>query len=505
MAEQWRHWIWVLGCAGLLVLGGCQPAGGARALKNGLRALEHGQDGQAIRLFQKALNDTSRADDQAVIYNCLGVVFHKIGQRDNALRMLAQAARLDPRLPEPVYNEALILLAGGQEQAALVCFEKAAALDGRDTRALEYLGYLYRKNHQPEAARRALAEAHQRAPRSARILTAQALLDLDARNVDQAIVLLQQALEQDDRYAPAIFDLAVVQQTRNHREAALAYFQDYLRLAPKATGADRARRAVHDLTPVPMPPPVESQARRPPPAAVAPTTVIAKAAEAAPAPALPPTLPSADELMKVAKILVQQGRTAAAVNNYLRAAQEAQRSGRDPFQEQALREALALAPQDARVHYELGRYLAARRQNAEALAHLKNAVAFSTNWFEAQLTLARLAADSDELDTARLVIKQAGQARADQPEVVWTLARFCENNAGLADLAVDYYAGFAQRFPQDQRAAAARERLQILPGGSTRLEQNAETKPGETNAVSWWRWLGRSQPAPPAGTNVPTN
>ena len=153
--------------------------------------------------------------------------------------------------------------------------------------------------------------------------------------------------------------------------------------------------------------------------------------------------------MRVARKLEKQGRNEAAINNYLRAAREAQRAGKPSVRDQAAREANGLCAQNARAHYEVGLYWVERGQPDEALAHLKQAAELSNTWYEAHLALARVAVDKNEFDTALISLKKADQSRPDRPEALWMLAQLYDRNLSLTNQARQAYELFEQRFGGD--------------------------------------------------------
>ncbi len=367
----------------------------------------------------------------------------------------------------------------GREARAVPCFEMAARFDLADTRALEYLSRISRHNQRWDNARKALNDALRRAPRAPRILTALALVELQSTNMVRAISCLQEALEHDASYAPALYNLAVVNHIwlKNDSQAA-PLFQDYLRLAPQGEGAEKAARALKDITQL-------SSAA----AAAQTAAVVTTVKNVSPAPVVAPP-PSCDELLLVARKLRQQDRNEAAINNYLLAAREAQRVGKPSLRDQAAREANGLCGQNARAHYEVGLYWVERGQPDEALAHLKQAAELSNTWYEAHMALARVATDQTEYDTAVVSLKKADQSNPARPEALWSLAQIYDRNLSLTNQARQAYTLFVQRFGADGRVQEGRERLQALGGMDHSVRPPA---PVQTETQTRWRWLFKSR------------
>jgi tetratricopeptide (TPR) repeat protein len=494
-----------------LLFAGCRGNSPQQAYRQGVQALKRGHYNRSIRLLQKSAELGGTNVPMAAIYNCLGLAYYRIGQTENALGAFESSARLDPECAEPVYNTGVLMAESGRESQAAAYFEKAAQLDPLGTRSLEYLGWIFRRNQRWDDARKVLNDARQRAPREPRILTAMALLELQATNMAPAISCLQEALEHDAGYAPALYNLAVVNHIwlKNDGQAA-PLFKDYLRLAPKGEGAEKAVQALRDInkaageeTSAVVPPDVPVKSVLPAagsPAASVLTVPLTVPASPVPHVSPPPAAdkiplvsaaPSCEELLQVALKLEQQGRSEAAINNYLLAAREAERAGKPSIRDQAARKADQLCAQNARAHYEVGLYWVERGRSDEALGHLKRAAELSNTWFEAHFAVARVAVDMSEFDTAVVSLKKADQNRPDRPEALWMLARLFDHNLDLTNQAIQTYELFEQRFGGDGRSKEGRARLKTLKLG---MEPNMRPgAPAETNTQTRWPWLFKSR------------
>ncbi|MFH1969731.1 MAG: tetratricopeptide repeat protein [Verrucomicrobiota bacterium] len=483
-------------CAALL-FAGCRENPTQKAYRQGVQALKRGHYNQSIRLLQKSARLGGTNAPVAAIYNGLGLAYYRIGQPENALGAFELSIRLDPKVAEPVYNTGVIMAESGREAQAVACFEKAAQLDPSGTRALEYLGRIFYRNQRWDNARKALNEARQRAPRAPRILTAMALLELQVTNVVPAVSCLQEALEHDAGYAPALYNLAIVNHLwlKNDSQAA-PLFKDYLRLAPKGEGAEKAAQILKDISKLSSSAAVEENPVVVPPVTNASVSSVLpvsgttdKTGQQQPASSLGVAkAPSCEELLRVARKLEQQGRLEAAINNYLLSAREAERVGKPSVRDQAAREANGLCAQNARAHYEVGLYWVERGRPDEALAHLKQAAELSNTWYEAHFAVARVAVDKNEFDAALISLKKADQYRPDRPEALWMLAQLYDRNLGLTNQAIQAYELFDQRFGGDGRTQEGRGRLKALKGGG--IEENVRpSAPAKTDTQSRWRRL----------------
>jgi tetratricopeptide (TPR) repeat protein len=198
--------------------------------------------------------------------------------------------------------------------------------------------------------------------------------------------------------------------------------------------------------------------------------------------------------MQVARTLLQQGRREAAFNNYLQAARAAGQERRPTLQQQALRAACGICANDPRLHYEVGLYFVEERRGEEALAHFKQAVAFSNTWFEGNLALARLAIDQGEYDAALVALREADRTRSERPEALWLLAQLYDRNLNLTNQAIQVYQGFAQRFANDQRSREAQARIRELTAQG-KAGVAAPVSPAD-EPPSFWQRMFRLKPTP---------
>lgn len=428
-----------------LLLSGCRENPGWKTYRQGLQALQRAHYGQSIRLLEQSARSDATNLPLAALYNSLGLAYYRIGQPENALNAFGFSARLDPQFAEPVYNAGVVLVESGRNAPAAHYFDKAAQLDASGTRAWEYQSWIFSRQQRLSEARAALNKARARAPRAPRILTALALLELQATNTAAAVAQLQEALSHDAHYAPAIYNLARLNHhwLTNETQAA-KLFKDYLRLAPKGERAANAASLLQSIE---------------------------KGSATSGAPETAAAAPSANSsaaLLRLAQQLKQQGRPEAAISNYLQAARSAEREAKSAARDSAVREAGSLCGQSASAHYEVGNYFVERGQLAEALTHLKRATELSNTWSEAHLALARVAIAKTEFDTAVVSLKQADQNQPKQPEALWLLAQLYDLNLSLTNQAIEAYQQFNRRFAGDRRSAEGRARLKALQAARKR-------------------------------------
>jgi len=458
-------------CLAFLLLAGCAERPGVAQLRKGARALARGKYAESVALLQLSLKRLESNNERAAAYNCIGIACSKLGREKDAIEAFESAAAANPASFEPYYNLGIANLRENNDDKAVACFEKASLLNQEDARPLEFLSIVYCRRQQWDDARRTLSEAEKSSTQPSRILTSLALVELKANNTNQALEYLQKALEQDQHYAPAIYNLAVINQLVLHKnDQALPLFVEYARLAPASPRRDQAKALIKEIESATI---AEAATNAPPPqkpAAPPPEqkAELASAENRAPVqttnavqqPAA--SLPSFEELMETAKKLEQQGRREAAFNNYLRIARAAEQADRTAVKNQAIRHATSLADGNAKAAYDLGNYFMEKNREEDAVAFYKAAAGQDGDAYFSSMALAKLAFKKGDYDAAIVSLKKADQLRPEDPEALWLLGDLYGKRLGMTNAAEQAYARFVGRFPNDSRAAEAKTRLNAM-------------------------------------------
>jgi tetratricopeptide (TPR) repeat protein len=459
--------------AALLAVASCSKPPGQAEFDRGVFELRRNNPVRARALFETSIARRPGSEENALAYNYLGVAAWRLGQYRAAQEAFEDSRRLNPTLAEPVYNLAMLHRQAGEHPQAARLLEQAARLDESDPRPLEVLASLYAQYHQWPLARRSLHAALNRAPNSARILTALATIDLHTIGPEKSIESHLLALEKDARYAPALFNIGLIYQTRlADAERAATYYRRFLALKPTGPAADYARKMIElpempvarAAAPAPKPPAQEAPARETPtpepPVATAPTAPITPTTPIAQTPRTPGERD--DELIRQADVRAERGDAAGALDMLLQAAAAAGLDNRADGQEKMLRAAARIAFDDARAHLALGEFLLAQRKHADALRAFKQATVLDAQSFSAHIGLARSAAAAGEFDAALVGYQQAVRLDPRNPDALWELAQLLDRQLQLADRAVGAYREFEKLFPADARAARARDRIRAL-------------------------------------------
>jgi tetratricopeptide (TPR) repeat protein len=440
-----RRFLFITGalfCLWILVTAGCSKPPGQREFDTAVFELKRQNYVRAKTYFEKSIARRPGSAANAQAYNYIGIANWKLGQLQAAADAFEDSRRLSPELVDAVYNLGVLTAESGDAARAVDLLQEAARMDPNDARALEYLGDYYAGRKQWPEARRALFAALERAPQSARILTSIALVDLATDGPERAMDSLMRALEKNSRYPPAVFNLAVIYQTRLQQpEQAATHFRKYLTLVATGPQADYARAALGEV-----------KAKEPAPVEAAP-------AGEPPAPAAPAPRGSViDELLSEASRLADKGQSSQALDRCIEASVIASRQKMPEVQERALRTAVRICFDQPRAHHELGRFLLERGDADAALKAFKQAIVLNREYAPAYIGMAQAAIKTGEYDAALVGLKQAVKADAKNADALWGLALLYEEKLDLPDQAKKTYQEFARLFPKDPRAATAIQR-----------------------------------------------
>jgi len=458
----------VLGGVGLLLLAGCGGAPGERDYKAGVREYERGNFVRAKSHFEKVVQ-LSGQEANAGAWNYLGCAAWRLHQLTEARDAFEASLRIEAGYTAAQYNLAVLHAAGGNASAAIALLMQVAAHDTARSEPLELMGQIYISRQAWPEARRVLREALQRTPETPSVLTRLALAELGGGDDHRAVALLNQALDRDAKYAPALFDLATIYYQRyGDKIQAAALLRRFLEAAPQDENADFARQLLADLgtaLPVSVPVPVMPAA---PTAAVRTLLHMAPRATApAVAPAQVETAASrtVESIEQEAITEVGRGHAARGVILFLEAASHAERAQNLAAQEQALALAVKYCFDQARVHAALGQFQLEHGRTDAALKSFKQALMLDARLVPAQLGLAAAASRTGEYDAALVALKSAVQTDPQNADALWQLAQLYDRALGAVDRAAASYRQFVRLFPGDPRVFTAQERLGVLEPG----------------------------------------
>ena len=299
-----------LGLALLVALAsGCgHKSTGADHFVKGLTYYKDGKFDKAAAQFEDALTSMQT---NALALNFLGVCRLNTGESEAGLRNLRDAVRLDPSYVPARYNLALAQLEQGQAEDAVANLRQVVQSSAAPADAHYQLGLAYLRVSAWGQAEEAFKTHLQTNPKSAETLNCLGVVATHKHEFASAKHWFEQCISTDPKFATAYLNLASLEHHQlNQKKEALAHYETYVDLMPKAQPREDVRLAMLQArqelaasakqTPhateappkAPTPPPAAvAQAPKPPAPQV--DTVAPKPSVATPSPVVTATVVSA--------------------------------------------------------------------------------------------------------------------------------------------------------------------------------------------------------------------
>ena len=447
------------------LIAGCGSNHGERELLKGRKALESGDFVLAKTWLQNSINKTADTETKARVYNYLGVACWNLQELQQAFDAFRTARELNPEFQNAVYNLGILAMKKGDTQTAIALMQEAAILNTRKTRPLEHLGAIYLDKKLWADARRIYIDAMKNSPDSPRIITAAGLAEFHLQRATIAREHWLKAIELDKSYAPALYNLAVVDLTllRKHDEG-IKLANQFLLVKEKG----EQTRYIKDL--------------------IAKSSTLIKSTNPAPNPPNGGKRVNFDDesnenqhqdVLDLARSRRRSGESAYALNLCLQEAGRARRKGDRDRQLETLLTAVKICFEQPRAHYALGRFYMENNKPEKARDALRQAVALEPEWTDARVAVAKCSIILEEYDTAIISLKKALKQDGRNREALWALARLYDKHTGDAGASVKIYQKFSNLFPGDTRVLTAQERINIIQPSEN---QPLTTDPSPTRA-----------------------
>ena len=200
---KYRMTISLLAVMFAVVLCGCGNRN-EKALQKGMAKISKGDYKSAVRILEDAAKENP---NNASIQCNLGIAYWKLDRTEDAISALKIADNLSTNNSEP----------------------------------LEFIGQIYVEKDKLNEAQLAFKLAAKRNPKSARIITSQAVVEYYRGEFYNCEQLLKQAKDTDSNYAPAQFNLGIMYRSRiGGKTKAEFYFSNYIKIAPNGPRKDIA-------------------------------------------------------------------------------------------------------------------------------------------------------------------------------------------------------------------------------------------------------------------------
>ena len=227
----------------LLLLAGCGDPG-PRALLAGEELIHERDFKRAIEELQKATKQLPR---NAQAWNHLGLAHHGAGEVEQAQRAYKEALRLDINLGSARYNLGALALEQNDIAAALEHLSSYTTFQPNSPDGWIKFGNAQARARRLDQAEKCYRNALELRPRDPEALNGLGTVAFHRRRTQEAASLFNSAVGENAKYAPAVFNMAVVHQSQNNRQQALDELKQYASLAPAAPNIDVVHGAIDQL------------------------------------------------------------------------------------------------------------------------------------------------------------------------------------------------------------------------------------------------------------------
>ena len=349
-----------------------------------------GQREEALACVQRAVNTRNPSPDHC---NNLGILLHEVGRFTEAIAALQKAITLAPAYPDAYYNLGNSFQALRRFDEAIAAYHKAIELKPDFPAAYNNLGGALREQGRLSEAVACCRTILRLTPNDPKMHLNLGSLLRDLEKFDEAIASYRRALELQPDYLDAHQNLGTLLRSQNRHAEAAQCFQAILRLQPNHPSAQMDLGAV-----------LQAQGRF-------------KEAGDFYQQALRSASDSAPSWSALGTTLQEQGRLEEAVECY--------------------RKAIAVDAHFPGAHNNLGLVLSLQDRLDEAVLCFRQALEHQPDFYEAWNNLGNTYVDLGQFDPAMHAYTRANIIRPDYPDGHW-------NKSLLLLLRGDLTAGFAE-------------------------------------------------------------
>lgn len=234
----------------LAVFVGCGENAGQKEYDKAMVAWKSGDLVRAKGLFQKSIRKTTGPEKKSIAWNQLGLIHWQLNEIVEAAEAFTESCNLTESMTGANLNLGIALYHSGRLDEAEMTFNSVLGDTPKNQTAQAMLGMIEMKNHDWPGASTEFARTLNINPSSPAARNAEALAGLhQTRNADEAITRLKKILDQNNDYAPAAYNLAVIYEYWiKNKSTAEQWYAEYLKLAgPEAPHAAQANQAVERL------------------------------------------------------------------------------------------------------------------------------------------------------------------------------------------------------------------------------------------------------------------
>lgn len=190
----------------------------------GILYLQTGDYPHAIDFIIAAI-ETNPANATAAMYSNLGAVYRAQNHLESAMESFRQALKLEPQNVNALYNLSIVLQLNGKIEAAIDSYKQLILIQPNHAEAYYNLGTLFEQQENLQKAKEYYQQALVLNPNLSVAYFNLAVVLQKQGELEQAISIYQQAIQLKPDYAEAYYGLAVVFSRQNNVEEAIKNFQ----------------------------------------------------------------------------------------------------------------------------------------------------------------------------------------------------------------------------------------------------------------------------------------
>jgi len=188
-----------------------------------------------------------KGKDKAVVLFNKAVAFIKSGDDDQAMPLLEEALQEDPDLTPALFHVGRIHLMKNELDKAEKELTRVLELKPDMNSVYAMLAELYKRKGDDANYQKYIAEAEARGAVSAAEYYNQAAEKINAMDDDGAIPLLEKALQVDDQYADAYFQLGMIWLRKGDTAKCIELLKKFLELQPEGENAEICKGIISSL------------------------------------------------------------------------------------------------------------------------------------------------------------------------------------------------------------------------------------------------------------------
>jgi tetratricopeptide (TPR) repeat protein len=193
------------------------------------------------------MQDNNSPQQQAINAFNEAVSSIKLKKYDEAIEQLKKSISLDETIFQSYYYLGVIYFEQGKFQDAVQALNDAIELNPEFEGAYRLLAATYEKLGDKKEAEKYTKLAQEKGGRKAADAYNDGIAAFNAGEMDKAVLAFNEAIQLDEKFAPAYFQLGMSYVNKGDNEKAITTLQKYLELKPEGEEAETAKAIIESL------------------------------------------------------------------------------------------------------------------------------------------------------------------------------------------------------------------------------------------------------------------